>query len=107
MPGDDDDGLDFEEAETKIDKLSPVPEAVPERASTGKYQTLTGFEKAAAREISGARDRLYGRDEVFMAFVLWQMDRGAPADGAHAQAAAFRTWMNRNEELIAAALAAK
>ena len=104
MPGDDDDGLDFDDERTKLDTIPPIPEAVPEKASTGKYRTLTGFEKAAAREISGARDRLYGRDEVFTAYRLWLMSVGSHPDAAGARMQSFRAWMNRNEELVAAAM---
>lgn len=104
MAGDDDDWDSFESKETVADDREPVPEAVPDLASTGKYQTLTGFEHAAAKEISGARDRLYGRDEVFTAFRLAQIQSGTHPERAQANADLLRAWLNQNEELVRAAL---
>jgi hypothetical protein len=103
----DDDGWDpdsFNNEKTRADPIEvlPTPEAVPEEATTGKYNTLTGFEQAAAKEISGARDRLLGRDEVFVGYFAWLMSVGAHADAAAARERSFRDWFGRNEELVQA-----
>ena len=101
-----DDGWEFEDERTKLDEIQPVPEASPETATTGRYTTLAGFEAAAAREISGARDMLQGRDQVFAGLKLWFLSKRMHPDAADARVEEFRTWMNRpeNEELIQAVL---
>lgn len=104
MPGEDDGWEKFEEGKTELDERTPVPEAVPETAITGSYKTLSGFEAAAAREISGARDMLLGRDQVFMAYKLRLMEKRMHPDAAERALQDFRKWFYANEELIQAAL---
>lgn len=105
MPGEDDGWEPFDDEETKLDEVPPVPEAVPETAVTGSYKTLSGFEAAAAREISGARDRLYGRDEVFCGLKIWlaEVQKQQPLVATYWHDA-FRKWFSQNEERVQAAM---
>lgn len=104
MAGEDDDWdreFEAEEAPTRVDQ-APVPEAIPETATTGRYRTLHGFEVAAAVEVAEGRARLEERERVLQALRLAMIQGGSHPDAARLQVDRLRAWMAQpeNEELV-------